>query len=114
LSFVEALKAILPFVVILALFWFLIIRPTQRRQRALGDMRRALSVGDEVMLSSGFFGRVVALGDDRVDLQLADGVVVQVATGAIASRETAQDPVESDPDNTYNTDDTDDAPDKGA
>ncbi len=85
----DALKAALPFIVILALFWFLIIRPTQKRQRALTTMRHALTVGDEVMLSSGFFGRVVALGDDRVDLQLARGVVVQVALGAIASRETA-------------------------
>lgn len=86
----EALKAVLPFVAILALFWFLIIRPSQRRQRALTQMRTALQPGDRVMLTSGIFGTVRSLTGDRAEVEVADGVVLTVASGAIASQEPAE------------------------
>lgn len=76
---------LLPLVGIALLFWLFIIRPASRRQKELGRMQSSLSVGDEVVLTSGVFGVVTGLEDDHVLLQIADGVVIKVARGAIGS-----------------------------
>ena len=49
------LAQLLPLVGIALIFWLLIIRPAQRRQKALSRMQSSLSVGDEVMLTSGIY-----------------------------------------------------------
>jgi preprotein translocase subunit YajC len=67
------------------LFWLLLIRPAQRRQRDLGRMQSAVDVGDEVMLTSGIYGTVTSVGDDRIGVQVATGVELQVVRGAIGS-----------------------------
>jgi preprotein translocase subunit YajC len=48
-----------------------------------------LELGDEVMTTSGIFGRIVELGDDDLRLEIAPGTVVRVARGAIGERLTA-------------------------
>ena len=65
------------------LFWLLFVRPAQRRQREMGSMQRALSVGDEVMLTSGIFGTVRALEDEKITVEVADGVTLTVIRAAI-------------------------------
>jgi len=68
------------------LFWFLIIRPASRRQKDQLRMQSALSVGDEVVLTSGFYGTVRALYDDRIDVELSpDNITVTVARGAVGT-----------------------------
>lgn len=76
---------LLPLVGIALVFWLLIIRPASRRNKQMRDMQSGLSVGDEVMLTSGFFGTVSDVVDDRLDIELAPGVVVTVAKGAIGN-----------------------------
>ena len=73
----NTLVTFLPLIGIALLFWYLFVRPAQRRQRELGSMQRALALGDEVMLTSGIFGTVTGLEDDRIALQVADGVIVK-------------------------------------
>jgi preprotein translocase subunit YajC len=80
---VKELVSLLPLLLILGLFWLLAIRPQQRRNAALAQLQSSLEIGDEVMLSSGFIGTVRGFDDDRVQLELADGVVVQVVRGAV-------------------------------
>ena len=75
----------LPLVGIALLFWLLFVRPAQRRQRAMGDMQRALTVGDEIMLTSGIFGTVSALHDDAFSLDVADGVTLRVLRAAVGN-----------------------------
>ena len=75
----------LPLVGIALLFWLLFVRPAQRRQRAMGDLQRALSVGDEIMLTSGIFGTVSALHDDSFSLDVADGVTLRVLRAAVGN-----------------------------
>ena len=75
----------LPLVGIALLFWLLFVRPAQRRQRAMGDMQRALTVGDEIMLTSGIFGTVSALHDDSFSLVVADGVTLRVLRAAVGN-----------------------------
>ena len=79
------LLQLLPLVAIAALFWLVLIRPAQRRQRALGQLQRAVGVGDEVMLTSGIYGTVRRLDDDSLLLEVAEGVTVRVVRGAVGS-----------------------------
>lgn len=48
-------------------------------------MQNALNAGDEVMLTSGIFGRVIHIHDERLSVEIATGVTVSVARGAIAT-----------------------------
>ena len=75
----------LPLVGIALLFWLLFVRPAQRRQREMGSMQRALTVGDEVMLTSGIFGTVRELHDDSFSIEVADGVTLRVVRAAIGN-----------------------------
>lgn len=79
----ELLTTAAPFVLILLFFWIFLIRPQQRRQREVAAMQSAIGVGDKVMLTSGIFGTVVSLDDDRATVELAPGAVVEVMRAAI-------------------------------
>ena len=79
------LVSLLPIVGIALLFWLLIIRPASRRQKELARMQSALNVGDEVMLTSGIFGRLATTDGDHLMVEVSPGVTIRVARGAIAS-----------------------------
>ncbi len=79
--------AFLPLVAILALFWFMVIRPQQRRQREVVALQNSIEVGQRVMMSSGIFGTVVAIGDDKATLEIAPGTRIEIARAAIAKIE---------------------------
>lgn len=79
------LVSLLPFVAIALIFWLLIVRPASRRQKEVARLQSGLGTGDKVMLSAGIYGVVTATTDDRVHVRVADGVVLEVARGAIAS-----------------------------
>jgi preprotein translocase subunit YajC len=81
----EELVSLLPIVGIALLFWLLIIRPASRRQRELRRLQDSLNVGDEVMLTSGIYGRLTTVDDDNLHVAIADGVEIKIAKGAIAS-----------------------------
>jgi preprotein translocase subunit YajC len=75
-----------PYVILLGialLFWLAMIRPQQRRQRALGRMQHELAVGDEVMLTSGIIGVVRSLDEETVDLEVSGGVTLRVVRAAV-------------------------------
>lgn len=100
------LASLLPLVGIAALFWFLMIRPAQRRQREVRQMQSSLVVGDEVMLTSGIYGVLQSLDDERVQVQLAPGVVVEVARGAVGSKVPPAEPLTADNADSEGTDST--------
>lgn len=72
------------FAVIALAFFLLIVRPQRKRLIAHRALIAALEVGDEVVTTGGIFGVIRALDDDRVDLEVAKGVVMVVARAAIA------------------------------
>jgi preprotein translocase subunit YajC len=63
--------------------YLLLWRPQQRRMAMVRELQRELRVGDDVLTTSGIYARVVRLGDDDADLEIAPGTVVHVARGAI-------------------------------
>ena len=96
---------LLPLVGIVLLFWLLILRPAARRSKEQYRMQSELAVGDDVLLTSGFFGTITVLHDDRLEIELAPGTTVTVARGAVGS---VIRPETDDPDN--NPNETDDGP----
>jgi preprotein translocase subunit YajC len=76
---------LLPLVGIALLFWLFIIRPASRRQKELGRMQSSLTVGDEIVLTSGVYGTVGRVEDDHLLVEVAPGVSIKVARGAVGS-----------------------------
>ena len=74
----------LPLVLLLVLFWFLVLRPARARQRSVVSLQDSLEVGQQVMLTSGLYGELVALSDETVELRVAADTVVTVARLAVA------------------------------
>ncbi|MDX6319190.1 MAG: preprotein translocase subunit YajC [Nocardioidaceae bacterium] len=74
---------LLPVVVILILAYLLMVRLPRKRAREVARLQAALSVGDQVMLTSGIFARVRAIVDEKIDVEIAPEVVVTVHQGAI-------------------------------
>lgn len=66
-------------------FWFLLMRPAQRRQREAAQMRAGLQPGQEVITTSGMFGTVRAVDGDVVHLEVADGLVLRFVSGAVGT-----------------------------
>lgn len=92
------LVSLLPLVGIALLFWLLIIRPASRRAKELGRMQSSLEVGNEVMLTSGVYATIREVSDDRLGVEIAPGVVISVARGAVGTvvtPELATEPEES-------------------
>jgi preprotein translocase subunit YajC len=81
---VKELASLLPLVGIFLVFWLLVIRPASRRNKEMARLQSDLRVGDQVMLSSGLYGTLRAVGDDPVEVELAEGLVVRVARAAVA------------------------------
>jgi preprotein translocase subunit YajC len=79
-------KSVAPFLILLGialLFWLVMIRPAQTRQRAMSRMQGGIAVGDQVMLTSGIFGVVRTLDEEAVHLEVADGVTLRVVRAAV-------------------------------
>ncbi|MET0416206.1 MAG: preprotein translocase subunit YajC [Actinoplanes sp.] len=71
-------------VLLFAVMYFLMIRPQQKRRREAAQMQNALGPGDRIVTIGGLHGTVVAVADDVVTLEIADGVHVDFARPAIA------------------------------
>ncbi len=80
----SAAGSVLWLVVLGVAFYMLIIRPQQKRQKEHQALMASLREGDRVVTIGGLFGTVVSLEDERVRLELAPGIVCQVARSAIA------------------------------
>ncbi len=68
-----------------AVFYFLILRPQQKRAKEQKSMVEALQKGDEVVTIGGMLGRVDKVGDNYVSIEIADNVVVQIQKSAVQS-----------------------------
>ena len=75
--------AVLPFVLIFVLFYFLLLRPQQQRQKRHKQMLSALKKGEHVVTNGGMIGTVVALTKDVVTLQVAEKVRIKVLRDSI-------------------------------
>jgi preprotein translocase subunit YajC len=70
--------------VLLALMWFLIIRPQRRRQQDAQRLLKEIGVGKEIVTAGGLYGTVTAIEGDEVRVEIAEGVEVRIAKRAVA------------------------------
>jgi preprotein translocase subunit YajC len=80
------IMAFLPLIIIFAIFYFMLIRPQQKKAKELRAFLESLKRGDEVVTQGGIYGRIEKLTDDVVTLQVADKVSIRVARSQIAGR----------------------------
>ncbi len=85
----DAVVQFLPLALILAVFYFLLIRPQQQKAKEHDDFVKGLKRGDLIVTSSGLFGRVVELRDQDVMLEIAPNVRVRYERSKIAGAVTA-------------------------
>lgn len=95
----QEFASLLPLVAIFLIFWLLVIRPARKRQQVTRELQAGLKAGDRVMLTSGIFGTLTGAADDQVTVEIAPGVVVTCARGAVAAiAETASAPADGESD----------------
>jgi preprotein translocase subunit YajC len=73
-------------VVLIALMYLMLIRPQQQRARKQRELISTIDVGDRILTVGGLVGRVVALGDETVDIQATEGVVLTFVRAAISRK----------------------------
>jgi preprotein translocase subunit YajC len=77
------LVQLMPVVLVMAIFFFLVILPMRRRQSKVQEFLAALKVGDKVITSGGIFGTITRVEDQTLQLQIANNVRVDVARNAV-------------------------------
>ena len=73
----------LPIIGMIAIFWFLIIRPQMRQQKAHRDKVAAVKKGDQVITAGGLLGKVVKVDDQYAEIEIAQGVKVKAVKATL-------------------------------
>jgi len=89
------IMSFLPIILIFVIFYFLLIRPQQKRSKEHRGLLSNLKVGDNVLTSGGIYGRITGIRDDVITLEISDKVRVKVNRGHIAGM-VKQDVVKTD------------------
>jgi len=74
-----------PFALILVVFYFLLIRPQQKKAKETQEMLDALKVGDPIISTGGIYGRIVKLGEKEVQVEIAPKVQIRLQRSAVGS-----------------------------
>lgn len=94
-GFVALLVQLLPLVLVFVIFYFLLIRPQQKKEKETQKMRQSLEVGDEIVTIGGIIGRVVVLKEDNVVIETgSDRSKMRIARWAIQANNTVHDDAE--------------------
>ena len=90
------LMTFLPLILIFVVFYFLLIRPQKKREKAATEMRNNVGVGDEVVTQGGIVGRVVSVKEDNIVIETgSERSKVRIKRWAIAAVETIHDDAEA-------------------
>jgi preprotein translocase subunit YajC len=80
----DSLLTFLPMIAIFVVFYFLLIRPQQKKQKEVRAMLASLNKGDEVVTAGGVVGRVAKLGEQYATIEIAPNTEIVVQRGAIS------------------------------
>lgn len=72
------------FGLIVLVFYFLLIKPQQKQQKKLMEMRKNLRTGDKIMTTGGIFGTIDSVSKESVTLKVADKVKIEISINAVA------------------------------
>ena len=79
------ITSLLPLVFIFVVFYFLLIRPQSKKAKEHKQMVEALAKGDEIVTNGGLLGKLTKVGDNFVEVELAEGMTVKLQRNAIAN-----------------------------
>ena len=74
-----------PLVIIFIAFYFLLIRPQQKKQKEHGAMVAALQVGDEVLTAGGVLGRITGISDHYAVVQVSDNTEIKITKSSVSA-----------------------------
>jgi preprotein translocase subunit YajC len=77
------LLQIVPFILILGIFYFIILLPSKRKQQKVQEFLENLKENDRIITTSGIYGQIAKINGDKVQLQVADKVRIDVSKAAI-------------------------------
>src|SRR5947209_19583018 len=80
---VNPLVQLVPIALVFAIFYFIILLPTKRKQKKLEEFLGGLKVGDRVVTTGGIYGSITKISDQSVQLQVANNVRMEVAKASI-------------------------------
>jgi preprotein translocase subunit YajC len=83
---------LLPFVLVVGIFYFVILLPMKRKQQKVQAFLAELKVGDRIVTSGGLYGTITRLNDSSIQVQLADKVRVEMSRNAVVGYQ-GQEPV---------------------
>ena len=96
--------SLLYIIVLIGVFWFLLIRPQQTQAKKRAEMLTALKAGDKVVTIGGICGKVAQITDDKIFVEVSEGIVVEFLRNAISTVETEEElknPFEEDEDEDF-------------
>lgn len=79
------LGAIWPLFILIPFFYFVVLRPQMKRSKETRDMLGKLAKGDEIVTSGGLAGRIAAIGENYLTVEIADKVEVKIQKSAVGS-----------------------------
>ena len=86
----ETLFSLLPFVLVIVVFYFVLIRPQKKKDKADQEMRNNLKVGDIITTRGGIIGKITNIKDQQLTVQTgADSVKIRIERWAVLSKEEA-------------------------
>lgn len=80
----SAIWSFLPIILIFVIFYFLLIRPQQKRSKDHRNLLSSLKEGDQVLTSGGIYGKITGIKDEKITVEISDKVRVKVNRGNIA------------------------------
>lgn len=92
------LMTILPFVLLIAVFYFMMIRPQQKRQNEIKKFREGLRVNDPVVTAGGIYGKIKSIDDTTFSIEIAKDVRITVDKGSVypSAQQAARDAAEKE------------------
>ena len=72
-----------PFALVLGIFYFIILMPMRKKQKKVEQFLQNLKVGDRIITTGGIYGQVTRLGEESIQLQVADKLRIEIAKAAI-------------------------------
>jgi len=91
------LVQVVPFVLVLGIFYFIILRPMRQKQQRVEEFLKTLKVGDQIVTSGGIYGSITRLSEQSVQVQIADKVRIEISRAAVVGYQ-GQKPVTQDGD----------------
>lgn len=81
----EGIKTFIPLILMFVIFYFLLIRPQQKRQKEHKELLANLKRGDDIITAGGVMGRITGVAETFITIEVAEKVRIKIARGQIMS-----------------------------